>query len=598
MTYGVFTVGLLPQGLQVLQIEIMRQLRTIAGNFSQLTALSHSDFLQQHHWPTPARLLLQRVEGMIQRYAQRPVVLSPNDIVLKPEWMQLHAAAHLLRQAMTTAPTAQALQSISPSTVMHACFFCDLFFATVRAQRLHLWTAHGYRLKHFRSVSFARDTVGQLPYCKFCDLEFSSWHLFHRHMASHVEHDASQAIADELTQQLQAPSGPVPSAPVCIPVPASADRNLPAPPSQPSVLPQHFRSELFDKARSTPVGLRALQLIHAHDWNGIKADAEVKQWLSSHCVICNVAVGQLKKMNMHMRQQHQPHIDGLYQTAGTVLRRCGTASPCEFCNKEFQVEHLCPAIIQASMVLLHELPFVDGPEQPAPASALPHARDRRILVRDFVLARDSHEGQPKCSHCHKTFGTLNGLKMHHVLDKCPQFDIQRSCTPIDPDAALLQNLREGTLMAWLSDPFRRMQWTNHCQTCGLRYTGVAALANHLQTAHSELWHSATTCTSFLSAYVHTIHRCVCNLSPGHMRTEHQCLVLRQVAMQYIRARDAGQFKGLFLPYNMDASELSVIVPHAPKDFITLLLDVITVPRTFVDIFIFGLADTEVFDVRI
>eukprot|EP00435_Cladocopium_sp_Y103_P056173 s1179_g18.t2 len=491
MSYGLLTTGIVPQGLQLLQTEIMRQLRLIAGNFAQLTSMTHFDFLRSRSWPTPACLLLKRVEGLIQRCSKRFQTLATNDIVLQHQWTHLSDIDRLLRQAMAAEPTAQALHSV---------------------------------------------------------------------------------IHDELTQQLASGSTLAPassseqpsqSVPAQNPMPVESS-DAPAP----SVT---FRqSSLFDKARATEVGARALQLIHDNAWNTIKTDDAVKQWLSSNCVVCNIVVGGLKRMNMHMRQHHQALIDGLYQTAGTVLKRCGTASPCEFCGKEFQVEHLCPAIIQASMVLMHELPSASDASAPAADPSVDPQRCRRIVVHDFVLARDSLDARPQCSHCRRKFDTLNGLKLHISLGKCPQFDINRSRTPVDPDAILLQHLKDGQLMLWLADAHRRMQWTCHCKTCGVCYKGTAPLSNHLQMAHADLWHSATTCTSFLSAYVHTIHRCVCNPSPGHMRTEHQCMVLRQIAMQYIRARDAGQFPELFLPYRFDAEELSAIIPFAPADFCSLL----------------------------
>eukprot|EP00435_Cladocopium_sp_Y103_P034851 s848_g9.t1 len=564
MTYGIFTIGLVLQGLQTLQSEIMRQLRIISGNFSQQTAMSHFEFLQHFCWPSPARLLLRRVEGMIARTHQRLYDLTSDDIVLLHRWTHLSDLAHLLHQAMETEPTAQALHSALHPTTYHACFFCDRAFHSVRAHKMHMWMDHQYSFKHFRPVDLTVDTSGNLPYCK-------TWTLFRKHMALHIDTDVTQVTAAELAQHLAVAGETAP-----MPDPVLNLQSQPSGANPSSAAPAQFcRSALFDKARNTTVGARALALIHAHDWTAIKADDEVKQWLSTHCVVCNIEVGGLKRMNMHMRQNHQQFIDGLYQTAGTVLRRCGTASPCEFCQKEFQIEHLCPAIIQASMVLLHELPIAAEPPPQAAVNALDSKRTRRLIVHTFALARDSIEGNPQCSHCRRSFDTLNGLKMHITLGKCPQFDTNRSCTPVDPDPNMLQHLRDGTLMIWLADAFLRMQWTCHCKTCGLKYTGAAGLANHLQTAHSALWHAATTCTSFLSAYVHTIHRCVCNPFPGHMRNEHQCLILRQIAMQYVRARDAGDFPSLFLPYRIDEAEFRAILPYAPVDFCDLLHAVIT-----------------------
>eukprot|EP00435_Cladocopium_sp_Y103_P042046 s700_g11.t1 len=403
-------------------------------------------------------------------------------------------------------------------------------------------------------------------------------------MTLHVHGDLTQETMQDLrlhlaatTLDLAAPPDPVPSPDTAEPAPAPSIYDVQ--PAQ-DVVPADSAdttaatSDLFATARATSLGARTLQMIKQQRWQAIKADDEVKQWLSTHCIVCNVFVGTLKRMTAHMRQHHQSDIDGLYQLAGTVLKRCGTLSPCEFCQKTFIHEHLCPAIVQASMVLLHETPSPDaGPPPPADA-ALPSVRTRRLVVHEFVLARDSQQGIPKCSHCHRDFVHINGLRMHIALGKCSQFDAQRSQMPVAPDSDLIQHLKAGTLMLWLSDAHRRMQWSCHCKTCGMKFTGAAQLANHMQMTHATLWHNATTCTSFLCAFVHSIQPCVCNPSPTVVRNEHQCILLRQIAMQYVRARDLGQFPGLFLPYTLTAAELSEIMPYASADLCTLLCDVL------------------------
>eukprot|EP00435_Cladocopium_sp_Y103_P046493 s1225_g13.t1 len=296
LIYGIFTVGLTSKGFSLVQMEIMRQLRLIAGDFSRITALSHHAFLCHRRWPSPATLLLRRVEGMIARNESRFLTLDSADIVLRHDWRHFQDRVLLLKQAMETDPTTQALHTALNPAEPHVCLFCPRTFATIRAMKLHMSMVHDYNHKNFRQINFASDTV-------------------------------------------------------------------------------------------------------------------------------------------------------------------------------------------------------------------------------------------------------------------------------------------GTLMAWLGeDAHRRMLWTCHCQTCGIRFTGVAQLTNHMQVAHTEIWHAATTCASFLSAYVHTIHRCVCNPSPGTVRPEHQCLILRQVAMQYVRARNAGNYPGLLMPYTITAAELSNLMPHAPADMCEQLCNTLSTPN--------------------
>eukprot|EP00435_Cladocopium_sp_Y103_P060284 s266_g22.t1 len=357
--------------------------------------------------------------GMISRCQQRFVQLSPDDIALQHDWSHLGELAHMLQQAMAAEPTAQAINLATQSFHFHHCFFCSQTFPTLRARQVHMRHAHDYKLKHSCSVDLATDTVTSLPYCQYCDLEFDTWKLLQKHMAKHVDLGISQVTSAELARHpavsIPAAAQPVPDDLVETAAGPSQPASMPAGPVSPP--PQFQQSQIFAKARATAVGARALQLIHAHDWTAIKEDEEVRAWLSTHCAVCNIAVGGLKRMNMHMRQHHQPFIDGLFQTAETVLKRCGTASPCEYCGKDFQVTHLCPAIIQVSMVLIHELPLAADPELPEPARPAEMMRPRPILVHDFVLARDSLDGGPQCGHCRRSFATLNGLKLHITLGK-------------------------------------------------------------------------------------------------------------------------------------------------------------------------------------
>eukprot|EP00435_Cladocopium_sp_Y103_P037732 s700_g10.t1 len=124
MTYGIFTTSFVHVGLQQMQAEIMRQLRVIAGNFSQITAMTHSEFLLHCSLPAPAQLLLKRLEGMMIRYNARPSQLAVDDIVLQIRWDHLDTLHNLLRQAMANDPTKQALYSALHPTELHFCHFC------------------------------------------------------------------------------------------------------------------------------------------------------------------------------------------------------------------------------------------------------------------------------------------------------------------------------------------------------------------------------------------------------------------------------------------------------------------------------------------
>eukprot|EP00435_Cladocopium_sp_Y103_P016392 s4641_g4.t1 len=403
----------------------MRHLRLIAGDFPQITELSHHAFLCHRSWPSPARLLLTRLEGTINRYASRALLLSSSDIVLRHDWSHLSSAAALLQQAMDADPTSRALPIALHPENHHICFFCPCSFATVRALKQHMNMVHQYTQRNFRAINIAHESVEGMPHCRICDLNFSTWQLFKRHMALHTEIVDTQASLQDLDQHLTAPSQPSAALqshePDIAQHPSSQAEH---PPQAPEVaLPNEGHSPLFAVARATELGRRALQLVTDQNWSAIKEDEAVKQWLCTHCVVCNVYVGSLKRMNSHMRQHHAAHIEGLFQLAGVVLKRCATLSPCEFCYKAFQHEHLCPATIQAAMILLHEMPSASSEltsDQAATDSASSR-RTRRLIVHDFVLARDSMQGQPQCRHCRKMFNTLNGLRLHIALDKCTQF---------------------------------------------------------------------------------------------------------------------------------------------------------------------------------
>ena len=289
MTYGIFTTGLVHHGLQTLQTEIMRQLRCIAGNFAQHTDDTHIQFLQKRGWSSPAQLLLRRVEGMIKRYQHRSHTLHSDDIVLRENWDHLHDTRLLLEQAMQVDPTAQALCSALQPDVQHQCLFCDRQFHSVKAWRLHMRVEHGYTLTPFINVHFSRDSQDGMPHCKICDISFQTWQLFQRHVSLHVHAHWTQDSRDELAHQLNNAAANGPSRATSAPS-AALDQAPTAPPSTHGPVP-HVRSALFDAARATPIGERALRHVSAHNWQGIKDDDEVKQWLCTHCIVCNVYVG-------------------------------------------------------------------------------------------------------------------------------------------------------------------------------------------------------------------------------------------------------------------------------------------------------------------
>eukprot|EP00435_Cladocopium_sp_Y103_P013049 s1524_g3.t1 len=217
MIYGIFTVGLTPQGLTNIQIEIMRQLRSIAGDYSQITALSHQAFLAQRCWSSPASLLLTRVEGMIARLFSRHLMLDSADIVLRCDWQHLQSTALMLRQAMATDSTSQALHAVLNPNTYHACHFCSRTFATVAAMKLHMHREHEYQQRTFRHVQFSTDSTDGMPHCHVCDFSFPTWHAFHRHMALHIELDDTKASLTELDLHLNGLSRPAVQQPALTP---------------------------------------------------------------------------------------------------------------------------------------------------------------------------------------------------------------------------------------------------------------------------------------------------------------------------------------------------------------------------------------------
>lgn len=54
--------------------------------------------------------------------------------------------------------------------------------------------------------------------------------------------------------------------------------------------------------------------------------------------------------------------------------------------------------------------------------SIAHLRQHRLVLFDWLVSRDSAQGQPKRRHCGHSFQQLNGLQQHIILGACPSFD--------------------------------------------------------------------------------------------------------------------------------------------------------------------------------
>ena len=158
LTYGLRSIGLTPQTVQLLDRTFLQQLRRLCHSPVHLTHLAHVDFLDSAGSADPLQRLLTQIRKARQRESDRTVRLQPADILHRCYPLDpLHLEQVLLEVYEQRRDSSTLHQA---EYAPHACPLCSMSFTNISLLRRHQLLEHGCRSGLLR-ISSSRITSGR-----------------------------------------------------------------------------------------------------------------------------------------------------------------------------------------------------------------------------------------------------------------------------------------------------------------------------------------------------------------------------------------------------------------------------------------------------
>ena len=555
LTYGLFTVGLTSMNLHKLQTCMYQMLRTVIGDHAYVTRHTHQQVLQSHRCATPLQLLLHGIRTQIQSVTQRREFLQSDDIVGATQWEALYSAELLVLsefQRGTEVPVTTSPVEEPKTRQMHHCSLCDFGTDNMANLSRHYTNIHNLTKLRTFSVDFRRDAINGIPQCRYCHHIFTTWSSFRRHIEQRacqdpfgVSRSCSQAGFSTAHQQPHfswpgRDSEPDQPGPLC-PMNSAADDDL-----RVKLLPCDLAH-----LNSSAAGQFLLEAVQSLNWTQLAANDSACALLRTSCALCGVYVGQVRELLAHLKLYHADLMTHVMAKSAQLTLVHANQSPCPFCRRTFKTGHICPVLLQASLLLVNgaDMDMIRGlacvrrtltceicnTDHPNVKALQKHLRDNhRLAIQDWNPSRDSLGGQPQCAHCGSQHITLEGLKRHVTFGHCTQFDYARSSETLSVDEAVARHLQDGTIALWLQDPANRTCLTLKCLCCGETYNRAPDLAAHLQQCHGGLWTKASPLMNLMTDVLQRTTGCICNPSITTQLRAHVCIGYKQLAMQFLR----------------------------------------------------------------
>ena len=191
--------------------------------------------------------------------------------------------------------------------------------------------------------------------------------------------------------------------------------------------------------RSTPHGQWLLDLVNSRAWDALSEATEICGQLTDHCMLCGIYTGRLQVLISHLKLYHANHMQHAHCKSAQLTRRLVTASPCRYCQKTFKSSHVCPVLLQTSLLLtsgggldaieglsnVHSILHCELCDQDFDnvAAVYQHMRQaHKLAMHDWNASRDSIIGSPACAHCGSLHESKEGLRRHILYGHCPDFD--------------------------------------------------------------------------------------------------------------------------------------------------------------------------------
>ena len=391
LTYGLGATGLTTHGIVAMCTEIHRQLRVIAGDHAYRTHNTNQAVLQRFGWPSAPDLLEAALNTMQSTVHRRQNQLQRDDILRDTDWTILDESFAVLRQVKTQLMSTDD-DAIPSALCQFPCKLCNKRFPSSLGLYMHLKHAHQIIQRYWSKFTPAKDAVNTVPTCTYCQKSFTNWRQLKAHVARHTE---NQTLTPQLSEAAQT-------------------------------------QVLYEQLLASDRGSVVIQALRTHDWN--RLTQPLRNWLSSHCVLCDTHMISMSAMTYHTKQHHASCADTVLRNAPILWREIGATTPCRLCGTSFVSEHTCPTAHQLAL-LMHL-----DPDQESMALQRP-----QTTGLSYIQSRDAVPGTTTCAHCKKDFAGFGGLRKHILKRACYAFDPNRAQTllPIHTDAMTM--LHNGTL---------------------------------------------------------------------------------------------------------------------------------------------------------
>ena len=217
--------------------------------------------------------------------------------------------------------------AISSALCQFPCQICHKHFPSSLGLLKHLQHAHDIKQRYRSKVTPATGAVNTVPTCKYRHQSFSNWRQLKAHVDRHPEKHTLQPQLSEaaLTQAL------------------------------------------YEQLLASDRGSIIVQALRGHDWP--RLTQPLRDWLASHCVLCDTYMISMSAMTYHIKQYHASSAAAVLRNSPILWREIGATSPCRLCGCSFAQEHTCPAAHQLAL-LMHLDPEQDSMTMQRPQTIL------------------------------------------------------------------------------------------------------------------------------------------------------------------------------------------------------------------------------------
>ena len=249
LTYGLFTVGLTKQGLQLLSTAMITMLRQIHHDHAYATGRSHLQALDHHRLDPPLVWLWHAADVLYKSVTKPKLHLIPNDLSDQVDWnplLQTHDFIRHAHESGLVGPGVTMSHDEVALTCTLTCPCCSFTAPSLPVLRRHMTSMHQLRRYRHHVPHLHRFMTHGLPTCYMCHGTFTTWRQFTIHIQRGCQVDA-------LEQRMPRPLAPFP------------DLAAPAP-TMPTGTPSMLTKAEIESLRQREFGPRLLTLIHHKRW--------------------------------------------------------------------------------------------------------------------------------------------------------------------------------------------------------------------------------------------------------------------------------------------------------------------------------------------